>query len=234
MNSVKNNKIYFAIFSICFIYFLLFSAFYLTCFFDRLGLYKLIISYKTYENLPFSLKLDDVRLIAEELMQYISGKLQFLETKVTINNVLTDFYSVRSKIHMADVRNIIVNLMKIYYLSIIGCIFSAFKIINHKDFIITLKKIYYRVVIIVTVLIVAILLVASINFNSFFIKFHHILFTNDLWLLDPNVDYIICLLPEKIFMTYGFKIIIGMLISIALSLFLLHILSKIQSHQEAI
>lgn len=233
MNNVRVNKIHFAIFSICLIYFLLFSAFYLTCFFDKLGLYKLIISYKTYENLPFSLKLDDIRLIAEELMKYISGKLQFLETKVTINNVLTDFYSVRSKIHMADVRNIIINLTKVYYISIMFMIISFFKMISYKNFLTILKSIYLRVMIIISIVLVIIFAYAAINFDTFFINFHHILFTNDLWLLDPSVDYIICLLPEKIFMVYGFRIIVAMILSILFSFFLLHILSKIQSRQEA-
>ena len=78
-----------------------------------------------------------------------------------------------------------------------------------------------------------VLIFAAINFDAFFIRFHKLLFTNDLWLLDPNEDYIICLLPENIFMTYGLRIVITMLVLLLLSVFSLHILSKIQSRQEA-
>ena len=188
---------------------------------------------KTYENLPFTLSFDDIKLIASELMQYIKGSLQFLETKVTINGVLTDFYSVRSKIHMGDVRNIIVTLSKAYYVSILFCFISAFKMINFKNFLTMLKNIYYKVILIIASLITILFIYAATNFDTFFVHFHHVLFTNDLWLLDPREDYIICLLPEKIFMTYGFRIVILMLVLLLSSVFALHILSKIQSRQEA-
>ena len=236
MNNTNNkiNKIHFVIFSLCFIYIILFAAFYLVCFFDREGLYKLIVANKTYENLPFTLDLSDIKLISTELMQYISGKLPFLETKVTISGVLTEFYSVRSKIHMADVRNIIVTLEKVEYLALLFAVISAFKMIRYDNFLSVLNKIYIRTMIVIAIIISIIFAYASINFSAFFVKFHQVLFTNDLWLLDPDVDYIICLLPEKIFMTYGFRIIISMVIAIITSVFVLHILSKIQSHQEAI
>ena len=229
----KLNRFYLSVFSIALIYFLLFTSFYLVCFLDKDGLYKLIIANETYKNLPFTLTFEDLKLIATELMAYISGKIPFLETKVTINGVETAFYSVRSLIHMADVRNIILTLAKINYIAIFLCLLSLFKLINVNGVLIELKKTYKRTVIIITTILVAILIFAAINFDAFFIRFHEILFTNDLWLLDPNEDYIICLLPEKIFMTYGLRIIIAMVLAVVFSVFLLHILSKIQSRQEA-
>ena len=227
------NKFYLSVFSISLIYFLLFTAFYLVCFLDKESLYKLIIENQTYKNLPFTLSFDDIKLIATELMSYISGKIPFLETKVTINGVNTAFYSIRSMIHMADVRNIILNLNKINYVAIFLCLISLFKLINVNGVLVELEKVYKRTVIIITTILVAILIFASINFDAFFIRFHKILFTNDLWLLDPSEDYIICLLPEKIFMTYGLRIVIAMVLAVVFSVFLLHILSKIQSRQEA-
>ena len=43
------------------------------------------MSERSFENLPFTLTNDNLKLISEELMKYISGRLQFLETKVTID-----------------------------------------------------------------------------------------------------------------------------------------------------
>ena len=205
----KFNNIFLALFSISIIYFMLFAAFYLVCFLDRDGLYKLIIKNETYKNLPFTLSDFDLKNLSRELMQYISGKLQFLETKVTIDNVVTEFYSLRSKIHMADVRNLIINFRNVSFAAIIICIS------------------------IVAIFLIALIIFASSNFDVFFTKFHETLFTNDLWLLDPSEDYIICLLPEKIFMIYGLRIGIAMLIAVALPYLFLQILSRIQLRQEA-
>ena len=233
MYNNRINKIHFSIFSISFIYFLLYVAFYFVCFFDKESLYKLIMEYKTYDNLPFKLSFDDIKLIATELMAYIKGGMQFLETKVTINGVLTDFYSVRSKVHMGDVRNIIITLTKGFYVSILFSFISAFRMIRYENFLSILKTIYYKVILIIASVLTAIFVFAAINFDTFFVRFHKVLFTNDLWLLDPNEDYIICLLPEKIFMTYGLRIVIAMLVLLLFSVLSLHILSKIQSRQEA-
>lgn len=227
------NKVFLFLFSIAIIYFMLFAAFYIVCFLDRDGLYKLIIKNETYKNLPFTLSDFDLKNLARELMLYISSKLQFLETNVTINNVLTDFYSLRSKIHMADVRNLIINFRNVSFLSIIICIFSLFKVQKLDEPIKKLKSAYLKTLLVVGILLVALIIFASNNFELFFTKFHETLFTNDLWLLDPNEDYIICLLPEKIFMIYGLRIAIAMLIALALPYLFLQILSRIQLRQEA-
>lgn len=40
---------------------------------------------------------------------------------------------------------------------------------------------------------------ASVNFNAFFIGFHHLFFSNSDWLFDPATDPIIIVLPEAFF-----------------------------------
>lgn len=46
---------------------------------------------------------------------------------------------------------------------------------------------------------VIIALWAVIDFSSAFIAMHHILFSNDLWLMDPKTDVMIRMLPERFF-----------------------------------
>ncbi|WP_125767451.1 TIGR01906 family membrane protein [Lapidilactobacillus wuchangensis] len=46
---------------------------------------------------------------------------------------------------------------------------------------------------------VAIALIASLNFDQFFVTFHHLFFRNSNWLFDPNTDPIILVLPESFF-----------------------------------
>ena len=42
--------------------------------------------------------------------------------------------------------------------------------------------------------------IASINFDRFFVAFHHLFFRNDYWLFDPETDPVILMLPETFFM----------------------------------
>lgn len=63
------------------------------------------------------------------------------------------------------------------------------------------------------------------NFNQAFTAFHHLFFSNDLWLLDPEKDWLIRLLPEGFFFDMAaavFTVFIGSVL-IVLSLCILHL-----------
>ena len=44
------------------------------------------------------------------------------------------------------------------------------------------------------------------DFDSAFNFFHEMLFTNDLWLLDPRTDLLIRICPQSMFMNMGLRI----------------------------
>ena len=50
-------------------------------------------------------------------------------------------------------------------------------------------------------IVLAVFLLYLIDFNKYFTYFHLILFDNDLWLLNPNVDILIRIFPEQIFIS---------------------------------
>ena len=47
---------------------------------------------------------------------------------------------------------------------------------------------------------------AAVDFDSAFNFFHEMLFTNDLWLLDPRTDLLIRICPQSMFMNMGLRI----------------------------
>lgn len=49
-------------------------------------------------------------------------------------------------------------------------------------------------------------LYAALDFDAAFTLFHKILFSNDLWLLDPRTDVLIRICPESMFMDMGIRI----------------------------
>lgn len=228
------NKIFAYLASISLILFLIVFSTYIICFINKNALYNLVMKYKTYEYLPFKLSDIDLKLITTELMKYLAGGLNFLETKVHINGVLTDFYSIRTKIHMGDVRQIFKVFTICGFVSIVIFIVSMFYFIrNFKNDLSILKNAWFKTLLFFFIILIPIIIFASINFNAFFIKFHELLFTNDFWLLNPNEDFIICLLPEKIFIIYGIKIVLLLFAFIVLVSLYFGLLSKIQPRQEA-
>ena len=57
-------------------------------------------------------------------------------------------------------------------------------------------------------------LYAALDFDAAFTLFHRVLFTNDLWLLDPRTDLLIRICPASMFMHMGIRIAVFSLIGI--------------------
>jgi integral membrane protein (TIGR01906 family) len=56
-----------------------------------------------------------------------------------------------------------------------------------------------------------------VNFDGLFEKFHELLFTNDLWLLNEKEDILLKLMPEAFFESYG-KLLLKRIFPVALCL----------------
>ena len=54
---------------------------------------------------------------------------------------------------------------------------------------------------------------ATFDFYDFWMNFHYIFFTNDLFILNPNTDILIMMVPQQFFMNLVFKIIFYFIIS---------------------
>ena len=71
-----------------------------------------------------------------------------------------------------------------------------------------------RIAVVFAVLAVLAGIIAT-DFNQYFIIFHHIFFNNDLWMLNPDTDLLINIVPEPFFMdtaariaaTYGVSVL---------------------------
>ena len=131
-----------------------------------------------------------------------------------LNNSVEEFKlptlqsSIQGKIHFEEVRNIFQVIKKIFYLSFILSIVGVTFNIKQKNIR------FLNTTSIVTIglpIILAIPLI--INFNYFFIKFHELVFSNDYWIFDPNIDPVINMLPEEVFFHIGILILGFVLLS---------------------
>ena len=64
-------------------------------------------------------------------------------------------------------------------------------------------RIFRRTLVAILGIVTAIIVLACIDFNSLFVLFHKVAFTNDLWLLDPQTDLLIRLMPIEFFISYA-------------------------------
>lgn len=124
----------------------------------------------------------------QQLMAYLNfpwlGKL-----------VMSDFpTSANGAAHFADVKQLFLLAWALLIVTVPWALTFLRKLRQHRQ----LDLLKYPAEI-GAILPVALGLIASLNFDQFFVAFHHLFFRNSNWLFDPNTDPIILVLPESFF-----------------------------------
>ena len=88
----------------------------------------------------------------------------------------------------------------------------------------------YILVIIVVLLILAIFIAS--DFSKYFIKFHELFFDNDLWVLNPETDIMIRMLPEDYFMKMASRIAFSFISKLAIIIIILMGLSYLAKRRR--
>ena len=159
-----------------------------------------------------SLSLEKIKEINLEIRSYFFNEKELLDI---------DIYSDKEILHMKDVKsvmNFIFDLGKI--LSIVFCIlafvlYSYFRVYIY-------KLIFYSLSLFLTILM---FLGTSflLFFQELFIIFHEIAFNNDLWILNPNEDYLLMMYPLPFWFSVsvrvGIMIIILSILSLIISIY---------------
>lgn len=153
------------------------------------------------------ISLDSLSRVTDALVQFIdngSGDLLLTED-VHGENVI--FYNEKERIHLDDIRLLVIAARK-FILIMNAIMVIAIAIIlriekNDKANIGKSIAAMFKASFITTVLgLVFLIALYFIDFNWAFTKFHEIFFTNELWLLNPNTDRLIQLMPIEFFIRF--------------------------------
>ena len=148
---------------------------------------------------------------SDNLINNTQNLLNYLNKKDQLN---TDWFSEKDILHMVDVQNLYTfshNIMIYCLLTLIISTIIIILILRGKS-LLYITKIFNKVLLLFIVLIGGLSTIIAYNFNSFWIKFHTTLFSNELWLLSPNESNLIKMVPEEFFISLITKIIIYILI----------------------
>lgn len=171
--------------------------------------------YTVTEALGMELK--DVMHVTEYMMDYLIGKEDELSIVTTVEGKEQDFFNEQDRLHMADVRNLFLGGLKLRRMCLVtAAVLILILILLKADWKYLIPR-AYSVAVGVFLGIVALLAIAfSIDFTRCFTIFHQIFFTNDLWLFDPETDYMIRMLPEGFFSDMVIRIGLTFILMLAL------------------
>lgn len=170
---------------------------------------------------------EDLMISTEVLLDYTRGKKDSLDVLVTVDGGREMMFNKREVDHMVDVRDLYLNAILIrnllagLFLSILilDVLRKKFSFEQHWQAVKNASTVMFA-------LIGFIVMAALIDFNTFWTTFHLIFFRNDLWLLNPNTDRLIMMVPLDFFISLVTRIILasvsGLALVIGLSYFFVH------------
>lgn len=200
------SKPFFLLAAFCFV-----IAFFLTCLdstaFNR-GFYRTEYNkLNTAEEIGMSET--DLTHTTEVLLDYIQDKRDDLNVNADIMGNNRAVFNEKEILHMVDVKNLYLNAMTVKNISWIGFIVMMIIgiLISKKDSIKIASEMFLKAIV-STISVAAILgIYAAVDFNTFWLQFHYIFFTNDLFFLDPATDILIQMVPSQFFFDLVFRII---------------------------
>lgn len=155
------------------------------------------------------MEMGDLLDVTEEMMAYLRGNREDLHVPTVVDGQPREFFNDREIAHMEDVRGLFLGGLA---LRRIGLAVFALCVVLLFALKADVSRVLPKMICAGSALFFAVLAILagiiSTDFNKYFIIFHHIFFNNDLWMLNPDTDLLINIVPEPFFMDTAARIAI--------------------------
>ncbi|UWG96945.1 TIGR01906 family membrane protein [Dehalobacter sp. DCM] len=136
-----------------------------------------------------------------ELLAYIQGERADLNIRAVINGQERPVFNQKEMTHMVDVQRLYTVSQTVRNLGMAGLLLLLIllRLLTRKEY----WRFWARGYLLGAALFICVFgiigFVISRDFLAFWNQFHAVIFTNDLWLLDPATDILIQMVPEQFF-----------------------------------
>ncbi len=177
--------------------------------------------YEKYEVLDdLDMTMDDVMDVTHKMMAYLRGDREELVVNTHVDGKEQDFFNEQDRFHMAEVRDIFCNALMIRWVSLGVFVASMSALLIMKANWKKMVSAWYMGRVGFLAAATGVLAYFMIrNFDQCFVIFHEIFFDNDLWMFNPEEDYMIRMLPEGLFADFAVRI--GIFAGVLLLVFLI-------------
>ena len=145
---------------------------------------------------------DQLRNAGKQIRDYFNNQNEFLDVRVIQLGILRSIYNQREILHMKDVKDLVNAVYTIQ--EVTGLYLITFTLIGvalmRRRFLPMLGLLISFGGILTLALVLLVAIGSLVGFTWLFRAFHMISFSNDLWQLDPNRDYLIAMFPESFFL----------------------------------
>lgn len=146
------------------------------------------------------MSIEDLSLSGRALFDYFTGKTATPQVTVPILGQERPLYNATELTHLYDVRSLFqagFTLEQALAAEVLGITLYLMKSGQKR----ALSRALFTAAGVTVGILVALAIPAKMNFAGWWTNFHLLAFTNDLWLLDPNTDWLIKMFPEEFFLS---------------------------------
>lgn len=165
-----------------------------------------------------------INTINKSIIKYLTLRLNSIDIKCPIQS--THIFNAKEISHMVDVKKLFIYGYVFVAVASLIIVIVIIKLLLNKCLksIIKITVITPFILIIMSVIIISVVL---LDFNYWFNIFHKIIFTNNSWLLNPQTDTLIQIMPLKFFTSMFTHIVITSIISLAVLMILGFLTTKL-------
>lgn len=153
-----------------------------------------------------SMEMTDLMYVTHEMMAFLRGQRKDLHVSAVVAGQPREFFNQRETAHMEDVRDLFMAAIMLRRICLAVILAAVLPVLRNGR----TSRILSRAICAGAGLFFAVagLLagIISTNFTKYFVVFHQIFFNNDLWILDPDTDLLINIVPEPFFMDTAARI----------------------------
>lgn len=151
------------------------------------------------------MEMDDLLYVTEEMMDYLKGNRETLVVQTIVDGEEREFFNAKEKRHMADVQQLFLGAIHLRMAAAAVAAVLIDILCVKKQGMVLLRMMQWGIGLFLGGM-AALVLLLSANFTKYFTYFHLIFFDNDDWILNPETDLLINIVPEGFFRDTAFVI----------------------------
>lgn len=139
---------------------------------------------------------------ADQIKDYFANDAERLDVRVNTSRGVVSLFDEREILHMIDVKDLMryVAAVSVWSGVVLLACAALGLLIRRREFFASMSRWLRWCALVWGLIIVAVVVVAIIDFTWIFTQFHLLSFANDLWQLDPFRHYLLLLFPERFFL----------------------------------
>ncbi len=139
---------------------------------------------------------EDLANATMQMVRYMEGSAPSIDLEVTVNGKRVSMFNDRERAHMVDVLALYQGWRTVSYASF-ALVALLIVLLRRRPG--EIARAFLNASKVFVLLLAAIAVWVLFDFSSFWTAFHHLFFTNDLWLLDPATSRMINMMPQQLF-----------------------------------